>query len=178
MVHVSSVQLNWRSTLYHLQTLGAVAFAVACEGIVGPPPDLGATGPVVPPDSIETQIDFLPNPPSIYVDGGVFSMVISARNRADHPVVVSLVSSSGARVAAFSYEIRPAFTPGARIVGSVNLNDPAVSSFAAGETKRQYFDFVIGRVFGNRTVTNGIYRISGSYGTRSTIIPQYTIGSP
>jgi len=155
--------------------LGIVSCTPECVADAGPAPSVGELGPVVPPDSIETQIDFLPNPPSTNIDGGVFSMVISAHNPADHPVVVPLLTSGGLVIAPYSFEIRPAFSPGGRIFGSLSLVDPAVTRFAAGETKRQYFDFVIGQVMRNRTVTNGVFRVTGSYGTHSTVIPQYTI---
>ena len=158
--------------------LGVVSCTPSCVEDAGPPSNLGAAGPAVPPDSIDTQIEFSPNPPSADIDGGVFTMVVSARNKADHPVLVSLLAPNGSTTDAYSYDIRPAFSPGGRILGSVSLSDPAVTRFAAGETKRQYFDFVIGRVIRNRTVTNGVYRITAAYGGHAATIPQYTIGPP
>ena len=158
--------------------LGVVSCTPGCVSDAGPPPNLTSIPPVVPSDSIEIQISFLPDVPSSTIDGGVFTMVVSAHNKADHPVIASLIALGGAEAAPFSYDIRPAFSPGGRITGAFNLDDPAATRFAAGETKRQYFDFVIGQTVRNRTVTNGVYRISAAYGFHSTIIPQFTITAP
>lgn len=158
--------------------LGVVSCTSSCVSDAGAPPSFGATGPAVPPDSIDVGVYFLPNPPASNVDGGVFTMVVSARNSADHPVSVSLLSPNGVVATPFSYEIRQAISPGGRLVGSINSMDPALTRFTAGETKRQYFDFVIGRTFRNRTITNGVYRIAAAYGSHSTIISQFTIAPP
>lgn len=158
--------------------LGVVSCTPECVSDAGPAPGLAATGPAVPPDSIDVSIDFLPNAPASNVDGGVFTMVVSAHNSADHRVIVSLLSPNGSFAAPFSYEIRQAFTPGGVLRGSINITDPVMIRFAAGETKRQYFDFVIGQTIRNRTLTNGVYRISGAYGGHSAVINQFTIAPP
>lgn len=158
--------------------LGVVSCTPDCVADAGPPTELGATGPVVPADSIDVGIDFLPNPPASNVDGGVFTMVVSAHNPADHPVIVSLMSPGGSLAAPFSFEIRQAFAPGGGLRGAINLSDPVLTRFAAGETKRQYFDFVIGQTIRNRTLTNGVYRISASYGSHAAVIAQFTIAAP
>lgn len=159
--------------------LGIVSCTAACVADAGPPPSFDATGPALPPDSIDVGIDFLPNPPASNIDGGVFTMVVSAHNSADHPVLVSLVSPSGAVATPFSYDIRPAgFAPGVRLLGSINNTDPALTRFAAGETKHQYFDFVIGNVIRSRTITSGVYTVTASYGTHSTTISQFSIAPP
>ncbi|MEO7368685.1 MAG: hypothetical protein ABIZ36_12050 [Gemmatimonadaceae bacterium] len=158
--------------------LGVVSCAAACVADAGPPPRFDSPGPALPADSIDVGIDFLPNPPAGNVDGGVFSMVVSAHNRANRPVLVSLGPPGGSVAAPFSYDIRPAFFPGARLLGSITISDPALTRFAVGETKRQYFDFVIGKAITNRTITSGVYRVTASYGNHSTTISQFTIGAP
>lgn len=158
--------------------LGLVSCTPDCVSDAGPASELSVAPTVVPPDSIDLQIEFLPAAPTTGVDDGVFTMVVSARNRADHPVFASLGLRNGQPAATFSYEIRPAFPPGGGIIGSWNLNDVAANRFAAGETKREYFDFVIGQVVKNRTLTTGVYRITAWYGSHSATIPQFTISPP
>ncbi|MEO5902875.1 MAG: hypothetical protein ABIQ55_02570 [Gemmatimonadaceae bacterium] len=158
--------------------LGVVSCTSACIADAGPPPRFDAPGPAVPADSIDVGIDFLPNRPASNIDGGVFTMVVSAHNKANQPVLVSLSPPGGVVAAPFSYDIRPAFSPGVRLLGSINSTDPALTRFAAGETKRQYFDFVIGNVTRDRTITNGVYRVTAAYGTHSAVISQFTIAPP
>jgi len=157
---------------------GVVSCTSQCVADAGPAPKLSVTPPTVPADSLEIGLQLSPDPPSVGIDGGVFSLIVSVRNPTDHPVVASLTGSGGVVSAPFSYEIRAAFSPGVKIQGALNLSDPSITRFAAGETKRQYFDFVIGNVVKNRTVTNGVYRISGSYGGHSAFIAAVTIGPP
>jgi hypothetical protein len=164
------------------------AFLGKCAGLVSCTPecvaDAGPSGttnigyPSVPPDSLDVSIETLPNPPTVSVDGGVFSVVVSARNPASHPVNISLPTPGGAPVPPFSYEIRELTPPGRRISGSFELADQSVTTFAAGETKRQYFDFIIGDVFRNRTVPSGRYRFTGSYATHSASLSPIVIASP
>lgn len=164
------------------------AFLEKCAGLVSCTPECVAdAGPAgtgnigyanVPPDSIDVSIEILPNPPTFAVDGGVFSVVVSARNRAQHPVNVSLPVVNGLPVAPFAYEIRWLATPGPRIAGTFDLSDPSVTTFAPGETKRHYFDFNIGTIVRNRTVAPAVYRVTGSYATRSAVLTPIAIAPP
>lgn len=155
---------------------GMVSCTSQCVADAGAAPTIDASVPTVPSDSIEVSLQLVPDQPSMAIDGGVFSLVVSARNPASHPVSVLLVNF-GSGPQSFAFQIR-AFTPGLRIDGALNLSDPSVATFAAGETKRQYFDFVIGSVVKSRTVSPGIYRITGSYGSRSSVLVPVTIASP
>jgi hypothetical protein len=164
------------------------AFLEKCAGLVSCTPecvaDAGPSGtanigyPSVPPDSLDVSIEILPNPPTFRVDGGVFSIVVSAHNRASHPVNISLPTVGGQRVAPFSFEIRGFSALAPRIAGSLDLTDPSVTTFAASETKRQYFDFNIGTVVRNRTVAPAGYRFTGSYATRSASLSPIIIAPP
>jgi len=163
------------------------AFLEKCAGLVSCTPecvtDAGPAGtanigyPTVPPDSLDVSIEILPNPPSLNFDGGVFSFVVSAHNRASHPVNVSLPTFAGQPAAPFSYEIR-SLTSGQRVAANLDLADPSITTFAAGETKRQYFDFNIGTVVRNRTVAPATYRFAGSYATRSATLTSIVIAPP
>ena len=157
---------------------GIVSCTPDCVTDAGPPGTVNIAYPIVPPDSLEISIQILPNPPSLVVDSGVFSVVVSARNRAQYPVNVSLPLLGGQPVAPFSFELRSLQVPGPRISGSLELTDASVTTFAAGETKRQYFDFVIGSVIRNRTIAPGRYRFTGSYGTSSAVLNPVNVASP
>jgi hypothetical protein len=164
------------------------AFLEKCAGLVSCTPDCVADAGLkftdnsgvarVPPDSLDVSIQILPNPPTFAVDGGVFSVVVSAHNRAQHAVNVALPAVTGIPVAPFSYDIRLLAAPSPRISGAFNLEDPSVTTFAAGETKRQYFDFNIGSAIHNRTLAPGTYRFAGSYGTRTAVLTNIVIASP
>lgn len=160
-------------------------FLQKCAGIVSCTPecvaDAGPSGtdniayPIITPDSIDVSIQIVPDPPNIAVDSGVFSVVVSARNRTHHPVNVALPTiAAGRTVAPFSFEIRALFGF-ASMVGELDLTDASVTTFAADETKRQYFDFVIGPGLRNRTVSPGSYRFTGFYGARPAVLTPIVI---
>ena len=161
------------------------AFLQKCAGIVSCTPDCvadaGPSGtdniayPIVPPDSLDISVQIDPDPPSLAIDSGVFSVVVSAHNRASHPVNVALPTIvAGRPVAPFSFEIRALFGFAA-MVGELDLTDASVTIFAADETKRQYFDFVIGSALRNRTVSPGSYRFTGFYGARPAVLTPIVI---
>lgn len=162
------------------------AFLGKCAGLVSCTPrcvsDAGVLaisdviGPALPADSIDVSVQLLPNPPVSDIDGGVFFLVVSAHNRASRPVTVSLNSVTGTLAAPFSFEIRALFRPGLRITGLLDLDDFSTTTFAAGETKKQYFDFTIGNVIRGRTVTTGVYQITGWYGSKPAVLTPVTIG--
>lgn len=164
------------------------AFLEKCAGLVSCTPecvaDAGPFGtthlgyPSVPPESVDVSIEIRPIPPTFTIDGGVFSIVVSAHNRASHPVNVSLPTIGGQPVAPFAYEIRSLGTPSRGIAGTLDLTDASVTTFAAGETKRQYFDFNIGTLIRNRTVAPGGYRFTGSYATHSASLSPILIAPP
>jgi len=85
---------------------------------------------------------------------------------------------AGVPVAPFAYEIRSLGTPGPRIAGTFELSDQSVTTFAAGETKRQYFDFNIGTAVRNRTVAPAGYRFTGSYATHAAVLTPIVIAPP
>jgi hypothetical protein len=164
------------------------AFLEKCAGLVSCTPECVAdAGPyttvsvgiaTVPPDSINVSVEILPNPPTFAVDGGVFSMVVSAHNPATHPVNVLLPTINGLKVAAFAYDIRGFTIPAPRIGGTFELLDPSATTFEAGETKRHYFDFNIGTIVRNRTVAPAGYKMTGSYGTHSVTLSPIVIAPP
>ena len=128
--------------------------------------------------ALRAMNQYMADSATLGVDGGVFSVVVSARNRTSHPVYLALPVSNGISVAPFAFEIRGLSAPAAAIGGILNLSDPSVTTFAAGETKRQYFDFNIGSVVRNRTIAPAAYRFTGWYATRSVALSPIVIGPP
>lgn len=157
---------------------GVVSCSTECVADAGPAGTGNISYPNLPPDSIEVSMEIVPDPPTLAVDSGVFAVVVSARNRTTHPGNVELPRVTTGPVAPFSYEIRSLAAQGPRIAGVLNLSDPSVTTFAAGETKRQYFDFVIGSMLRNRTVAPGQYTFTGSYAARFVVLTPITIASP
>lgn len=171
MLH-ALIQMSGHPRSYFLgKCAGVVSCTSKCVSDAGPFPSASFEAPLVVADSIDVSVALIPGTPTVAVDSGVFSMVITAHNRASHPVTVALTT-----VNPFSFEISLSFYPGSRIVGGLIRDDPSVTTFAADETKKQYFDFVIGNAFENRTVARGVYRITGSYGSHSAILSLVTIG--
>ncbi len=156
---------------------GVVVCTAQCVTDAGPAPTTNQSAVTVPSDSIEVSVQLVPDQPSVTIDGGVFSLLVTARNPATHPVNVLLLGDAASGLQSFSFQIR-AFSPGFHIDGALRLGDPSIAAFAAGETKKQYFDFVIGTALRNRTVSPGIYRITGWYGNRSGVLTPITIAPP
>ena len=178
MVHALIRESGHPRSIYLGKCAGIVSCTPECVTDAGPPGTANAGYATVPPDSLDVSLQILPDPPSTAVDSGVFSVVVSAHNRASFPVNVSLPLVAGAPAAPFSFEIRSLGGPGVRIAGALDQTDPSVTTFAAGETKRQYFDFVIGSVVRNRTVSPALYRFTGSYGTHSAVLTPINIVPP
>jgi len=154
---------------------GVVSCTSQCVSDAGPPPKIDASIPTVSPDSLELSLQFVPDQPRASIDGGIFTLIVSVRNPASHPVTASLLTPSGVVLPPYSFEIKAAFIPGVKTQGQLNLTDASVSTFGPGETKHQYFDFVIGSVVKNRTVTVGVYRITGFYGSHQVTLNPVTI---
>jgi hypothetical protein len=153
MVHALIRTSGHPRSIYLEKCAGVVSCTPDCVADAGPPGTANLGYTTVPPDSLDVSIQIVPDPPNVAVDSGVFSVVISAHNRASFPVNVALPLAGGLPVAPFSFEIRGLLAPGPRISGVLDMSDPSVTTFAAGETKRQYFDFVIGNVVRNKTIT-------------------------
>jgi hypothetical protein len=157
---------------------GLVSCTPQCVTDGGPAPASNLVLPSLPADSLVVTVELAPKTPTINVDGGVFSVVVLAHNPKPYAVTIPQTGAALAGFESFSFQVRPEFSVGQRIAGGLSLSDPSVSTFAAGETKRQYFDFRIGTILRNRTVSPGVYRVTGSYGSRSAILTPVTVGTP
>ncbi|HUQ48443.1 MAG TPA: hypothetical protein VM053_09400 [Gemmatimonadaceae bacterium] len=178
MLHALVRQPGHPRSAFLEKCAGLVSCTKECVADAGPASQDYLSYPAASMDSFDISIQVLPNPPSLSVDGGVFSVVVSARNRTSHPVSLSLPIINGVPAAPFAFEIRALSAPAAAIGGILNLSDPSVTTFAAGETKRQYFDFNIGSVIRNRTIAPAAYRVTGWYATRSVALSPVVIGPP
>jgi len=146
--------------------LGACGGVVACEDEciteAGPPPMPAANTPRVPPDSIVVNIELDPSMPDGATFGGWFALTVTARNPANHPVVVLLPPSGDAGPSgSFSWSLTGQTTA----IYDDRAYDPGVAYFAAGETKRDVLDlFVAGSTDGRGDMAPGDYIAVGGYG--------------
>jgi hypothetical protein len=143
---------------------GVVDCAQACVKDAGAPPTPGADIPEIPPESLEVSADLVHFAADVPNPAGYFTIAVSVRNPASHAVIALLpqYTQSGSGKSGFSYRINGAF--GGFQAGVVAF-DPSTWSFAAGETKRQLFDFVIGIDDpADGEYSPGSYTVRGSYG--------------
>ncbi len=153
------------------QFLGRCAGVVECHDdcLAGarplPPADAGV--PRVTPSALDVALEIDPATPSPWTEEGLFSLVVKATNRAPHPVVVVLPPRPlGGPPETFSYEV---VADGFGVSASRVLDDPSLTRFAAGETKRQVFDFVLGSQLPWQAAVElrpGLYDFRGAFGGR------------
>jgi len=117
---------------------GVVDCADTCLQDGGPPipPQAGAV--TIDPSAIEVNVAVTPSAPSSDTLDGYFSMIVTARNPATHPVVVRLPESGDAGPPpSFSFRIGQG---GYQISYDMRAEAPEVTQFAPGETKQFVFD--------------------------------------
>lgn len=136
-----------------------------CVADAGPAPNPPLDAINVTPDALEIGVDVAPLAPSMAQDGGAFTITVTARNPASHPVVVMLPPLPyGTPSKTFSFEVRGPSGSAADVDFDL---DPSVTIFASGETKRKVFDFFIGNDPGTRALPPGTYTtVRGGYGER------------
>lgn len=146
------------------QFLGNCAGVVECRGeciadagaAPSPPSDLVHVGG----NAIEVTLEVMPANPTSSHDEGFFSITVKARNPASHPVLVNTTPGLTGPRGTFFLELRSGL--GGVADGELPI-DPSQTTFAAGETKRHVFDFVIGNVLVDRTIRPGTYSVRGAY---------------
>jgi hypothetical protein len=140
---------------------GVVECSGTCVGDAGPPPTPAASVPRVPGDSFEVSIRIDPKLPSTDTLGGYFMVIVTARNPANHAVVVRFPPAPNPLPPyTFGY-IFGASGPGIGFLD--NAWDLDAASFAAGETKQEIFDFVVGNQAGARQIDPGTYQLRGAF---------------
>ena len=157
---------------------GVVSCTSQCVTDAGTVPTIDPALPVVSPDSLDVTVELAPALPSLAVDSGAFTMIISVHNPANHSIVAALPQLTGGVSTAYTFDIKNPFGLGSRLQGARSIVDPSVTVFSAGETKHQYFDFTIGKITSGSTITPGLYDFSGAYGSHKITLPSVTIASP
>ena len=172
MLHALVRQLKGHPREYFLdRCAGLVVCGSACIADAGPAPSIDATIPRVTSEVLKLFVAIEPNPPTSATDGGVFAVIVSATNPNSYPIVVS--PGPNAQNHTFFYTL---IGPAGGISGSVDALDSSTRYFAAGETKRQYFDFSISSNLGARKVPSGSYQLYAGYETRGVTLEALTIG--
>lgn len=172
MLHALLRNVKGHPREYFLERCGGiVACASACVADGGPPPTISETTERVTSDVLKLFVSVVPNSPSTSVDGGVFTVIVTATNPNSHPILIT--TSGQASSYSFFYTL---FGPVGGSSGSVEVLDSGARYFAAGETKVQYFDFSIGETRSAHTVTPGSYRLVAGYETRGVALEGVAIG--
>src|SRR5207237_3004074 len=68
---------------------GVVSCASTCVTDAGPPPNIDATAERVTSDVLKLFVSVVPNSPSSSIDGGVFTVIVTATNPNSHAIVVT-----------------------------------------------------------------------------------------
>jgi len=141
---------------------GVVTCTEGCISDAGPPQPTDPAAIQVGPEPLEVWVDVEPAAPSRAVDDGFFAVIVSVRNPRTSPVVVLLPPQPiGGAPRTFSFDL---VGQSSVLSGNVFALDPAVSVFAAGETKRHVFDFMIGNELASRSLPPGTYALSAGFG--------------
>jgi hypothetical protein len=148
---------------------GVVVCGAGCLADAGPPasPDINVAR--INSSGLTLAVSTVPQFPKSTVDGGVFTVIVTATNPHPFPVVVQLTQNSGHT---FGYSLFGALGN----AGFAGITDIAVAYFGAGETKTQYFDFSIGSPSSQRVVAPAVYRVFGVYDASSVSIANVAIG--
>jgi hypothetical protein len=153
-----------------LERCGGVVYCTRdCVKDAGSPPKVNQTLIPLPPEFLQVTVSTIPEHPSSLIDGGVFTVVVEATNPRSNPVIVTSEPSSLTK--SFSY----LFSNSSISIGSdVTVDDQSRVVFMAGETKRQYFDLVIGSQLSSQVIRPGTYTLSGHFaggsGLRSGVV--------
>ena len=151
---------------FFLERCGGVVWCYGpCIEDGGPPPPPTPTAIRVEPDALEIAVEVRPAAPSQGLYGGHFALTVTARNPLPHPAVVRLPPTTfGEPGTGFEYRFDNAVGADG---GIAPVWDEGVTRFAAGETKRQVFDFNIytpGSSSGG--LAPGTYTFFGAFGGR------------
>jgi len=149
---------------------GAVACGAECIYDAGPGLDPNSVTQKVPPENLLISVSTQPQLPSRAVDGGYFTIVVSATNPHPFPVAITLpAAGEGFFFTMFG-------GTGGGIGGFESNLDNSRTVFAAGATKVKYFDVQIGFTTGLKTVLPGIYTIVGGYSRKQITVTGLKIG--
>jgi hypothetical protein len=154
---------------------GLVDCGLDCVREAGPAPPVLSGTPNVLPTELEVTSEVSSLSPSISVEGGLATFIVSVHNPFTHAVVVVLPRRSSENfLASYRFDFRRSI--GGAVSGADLVVDVEVMQFAAGETKRNAVDFAVAPVavpginvihgLGSRGVAlpPGTYTLRGAYG--------------
>jgi hypothetical protein len=155
--------------------LGRCAGVVVCpkECIADAEPSHVPLAPLVTPESLEIGVVVDPVRPSMSIDEGYFTVTVTARNSAAHPVMLPATSAYNGPAQTFGYVLQG---PAGGIGDVVRVLDSAEVYFAARESKIQVFDFAIGSNIEARQLPPGSYFLRAQYGSHSITMDSLMIG--
>lgn len=149
---------------------GVVTCGVDCVRDAGEFPAPGANVAQVSSDVLEVSASLIPSVPLQSVDGGFFTIVVTAKNPKPYPVVIVLNPPGWDRL--FSYNI-------GELGKTETAIDPELSYFKAGETKQHYFDFNLGpTTIAPHTLSAGSYTLVAGYDDKKVTVEGLLIGDP
>jgi hypothetical protein len=141
---------------------GVVDCTGSCLDDAGAPPVPAAGTVNVAPDSLVLGIEMQPVTPGVNTFDGYFTIAVTARNPANHPVQVALrPSGDGSPSVSFLCLV---IGQGTRLSFAEWAWDPEASYFAPGETKRKVFDLVEGTAAGAANIGLGTFTVQGTFG--------------
>jgi hypothetical protein len=129
--------------------------------------------PRIASSALEVRTSFIPATPSEAVDGGFFTLVVSARNPEPYPIVALLDPQWTSRT--FFYTL---LGPAGGLGSYETMSDLGVTYFKAGETKTQYFDLNLGgAVIPPHTVSAGSYTLYAGFGQKQGVFEGIQLGA-
>lgn len=149
---------------------GVVNCSGNCVMDAGPLPPVDPGIARVSSAALTVGVRVVPEHPTAAEDEGVFTIIVTARNPLPYPVLLDIAPGT---MQSFSYRLT------ANIGGfgsAVPIRDPGVTRFAAGETKQQLFDFVLGDTIQGFILSPGLYAITGGYDRNSVTNYGISIG--
>jgi hypothetical protein len=171
MLHALIREPRGHSRAFFLERCaGVVSCGPTCRSDAGPAPPIDPMVQRVSSDVLELSVSVVPERPNSSVDGGVFTIIVTAHNPKPYPVVVTLDPSALKRT--FFYKL---FGPSGAIGNSERALDAGITHFGPGATKHQYFDLSIGNTNEGRTVRPGAYTIYGGYDNRWIEVENFVI---
>jgi hypothetical protein len=149
---------------------GFVHCSDKCIAVAGPLATLNPMITRVSAADLELDVRIVPEHPTTAEDGGVFTVIVTAKNpRADSV----LIEGAPFPTQAFFYQLHG---PGGESGSALPIVDGGVARFAAGETKQQLFDVRIGKSFPGFTILAGSYSVTGGYDFQSVTKQNVLIG--
>ena len=159
---------------YFLERCGGVVFCDSlCVEDAGSFPTPGSSVARVSSDVLEVSVSLMPSLPLQSTDGGLFTVVVSARNTKEYPVVVQLYPSWSKQT--FSVAV---FGPLGGLGNSEMVRDPEFVFFQPGEVKQHYFDLQIGSKIETPSILPpASYTLVAGYDTKYLTRENVQIGS-